>query len=320
MNLNALAANIKTLDLSRKPAISDAERAYFRHYGLNFEERCEQIVHHFGHFQCARFEIVAHYFEHAQAKGSCFVVHGYFDHSGLYAKLIEFCLQRQLSVVIFDLPGHGLSTGERASIASFGDYKQALKSVLSVFDSIAPAPWYAIGQSTGGAILMDFILSGGADTFSKTVLLAPLYRPTGWKLGRVTHMLARWFVKRIRRKFVDNSNDQEFLKFLNENDPLQYRYLSLDWVSALKAWLHCFDKLPPSEYAPLVIQGKQDTTVDWRYNLPVIEQKFPNAKIFYLQQGRHHLVNESEAIRQKMYAAIDLYFDLFQPQASVEVV
>ena len=311
MNLDALKAHIKLLDVSCKPATSDAERDYFRHYGINFEEQSDNVVHHFGHFQANHFDIVAHYFEHAQARATCFIVHGYYDHAGLYGKLIDYCLQRKYSVVIFDLPGHGLSTGERAAINSFADYQQALQSVLFKFDGVAPSPWYAIGQSTGSAILMDFILSGGGDAFAKTVLLAPLYRPAGWTAGRRLHTVVSPFLKRIRRKFANNSHDQQFLELLNYRDPLQSRYLSLRWVSALKNWMRHFDNLPVSDYAPLVIQGKEDTTVDWHHNLPVIEQKFPRAKIYFLREGRHHLANESEDIRGKIYSAMDLYFDNF---------
>ena len=309
MNLKALAANIKSLDLSQAPAISDAERDYFRHYGINFEERYDDVVHYFGHFACERFDIVAHYFYKRGSNNTCFIVHGYYDHSGLFARLIEYCLQRNFSVVIFDLPGHGLSTGERASVNSFADYQQVLKQVLARFDGVAPGPWIAIGQSTGGAILMDFILSGNADTFVKTVLLAPLYRPAGWVSGRWLHALIGPFIKRTRRHFAANSHDESFLAFLRQRDPLQYRHLSLAWVSALKKWMRYFSQLPATDYAPLIIQGKEDTTVDWRFNLPLIEKKFPKAKVFYLKHGRHHLANESEDIREKIYAAMDLYLN-----------
>ena len=57
-----------------------------------------------------------------QSKGSVVIVHGYLDHTGLYGHLIKQLLERQLTVVCFDLIGHGLSSGEPASIDSFDQY------------------------------------------------------------------------------------------------------------------------------------------------------------------------------------------------------
>ena len=221
MNIDALAANIKDLDPGRVPAISAAERDYFRHYKINFEEHYPNVDHHFGHLPCGRFDIVAHYYENKTAVETCFIVHGYYDHSGLYGHLIEYCLKRNFSVVIYDLPGHGLSTGEQASIANFSDYQAVLCDLLLFFKDKAPHPWHAIGQSTGGAILMDFLLSSGDDIFPKSVFLAPLVRPQSWALSKISHSLGKFFLKKIKRQFVVNSHDEEFLDFLENKYPWQ---------------------------------------------------------------------------------------------------
>lgn len=309
LNLDELAAAIKTLDVTVTPSHSDVEKNYFRFYGINFEERYREVRHYFGHFPCGRFDTVAHYYQHQNARGTCFLVHGYYDHSGLYGHLIDYCLKRQLSVVIYDLPGHGLSMGQRASIDDFAQYQEVLLGVLSYFKPHVATPWYAIGQSTGAAILMDFLLSGGRDVFSKTVLLAPLVRPALWPLSSLAHSVASIFVRHIKRQFKANSHDTQFSDFLATQDPLQCKVLPMQWISALKRWLRYFIRLPAIEYRLLIIQGKQDTTVDWQFNLPVVLKKFINAKVFYLKNARHQLVNESEAIRMRMYSAMDLYFD-----------
>ncbi len=241
-----------------------------------------------------------------------FIVHGYYDHSGLYGQLIEYCLKRNFSVVIFDLPGHGLSTGERASIASFAEYQSVLSDVLSIFSEVAPKPWHAIGQSTGAAILMDFLLSGNEGVFSKTVLLAPLVRPEKWALSIVSYSVARLLLKRVRRHFAINSHDNQFLEFLKNSDPLQSRYLPFQWIGALKRWIKYFSGLPSISYVPLVIQGKQDGTVDWKYNIGVVKNKFPGVKVYYLKDGRHQLVNEIREIRESIFSAMDVYFDVFK--------
>ena len=62
--------------------------------------------------------------------------------------------------------------------------------------------------------------------------------------------------------------------------------------------------------APLtVVQGAGDDTVDWKFNLPAIRGKFPNAKEVLVPGARHHLVNESREFRDRVFGALaDSFF------------
>jgi alpha-beta hydrolase superfamily lysophospholipase len=99
------------------------------------------------------------------------------------------------------------------------------------------------------------------------------------------------------------------MAFVKDRDPLQSQFLKLAWVAALKQWLKWFLALTPSNAELLVIQGEGDTTVDWRYNLKIIREKFPLAQFFQLQQAKHHLVGEAEAIRGLVFQAIERYLE-----------
>jgi alpha-beta hydrolase superfamily lysophospholipase len=57
----------------------------------------------------------------------------------------------------------------------------------------------------------------------------------------------------------------------------------------------------------LILQGDDDETVDWKYNLGRISRQFPGAVIETLATGRHHLVNEDEQVRIRMLEAIERY-------------
>jgi alpha-beta hydrolase superfamily lysophospholipase len=310
MNFDKLAENIKQLSVSSTVEYSPAEKEYFHYYGLDFEEHYSEVKHCFGSLHCDGFDIATHYFKHQNEEATCFIVHGYFDHSGLYKHLINYCLKKRFSVIVYDLPGHGLSSGERASIESFAQYQQVLLGVLDFFKDKIISPKFAIGQSTGGAILMEFLLSGGREEFDKTVLLAPLVRPWLWPVSRISHSVGSLFLRRINRAFNNNSHDLEFADFLKNKDPLQYRFLPMQWVTALKKWMRHFNALPTINYQPLIIQGEDDSTVDWKYNMPVINTKFSQAEILYLKGARHQLVNESEDIRRRTYSAMDDYLKL----------
>lgn len=307
MNLNAVLHHIPPLDMDHlAPAAPEVEE-YYRHYGIDFATTLRDVRQHIGRFESGHFDIVCQLFLRENARGTVFMVHGYFDHVGIYAPLIGHLLAKNYSVVAFDLPGHGLSSGESASISSFSHYDDALENCVRRCQGHLAQPWHALGQSTGGAAVMSYLMRERQQPFDKVVLLAPLVRPLRWRLGKLAHLGLARFMDQYPRKFRVNSHDPAFVEFVENEDPLQSRYLKMDWVKALKQWLKWFLELPPSAVALLVIQGDGDQTVDWRYNLQVIREKFPAARFHYVQEANHHLVGEAEDIRGRVFQAIDNY-------------
>jgi alpha-beta hydrolase superfamily lysophospholipase len=304
----ALRASLRPLVPGEPVLLTPQEDAYLRHYGIDFQQRLPDLRHHFGAVAAGAHRIAAHLWLPAAVRGTAVVIHGYYDHAGLYRHLIGHLIDRGLAVLAFDLPGHGLSSGAPATIESFDEYVAAFHACLLALEDHMPPPFYLLGQSTGGAIAMEWLLAHGHDRasspFRKIVLLAPLVRPHRWPLNRVVYELARRVVRERPRTFVNNSDDAEFIAFLRDRDPLQARILPVQWVTAMQAWRRRFERYPASDLAPLVIQGRADRTVDWRYNLKVIERLF-EPRIFYIPEARHHLVNESAAIRAQIFQAID---------------
>ena len=250
------------------------------------------------------FSLMVHQWSQPAATRNLLVVHGYFDHTGLFGKLVDYGLSRNCNVVCFDLPGHGLSSGEPAVIDDFRDYSRAIADVLYAADWPELPPW-TIAQSTGCAALMDFARHYPWP-FSHTVLLAPLVRPAGWHRIRVGNQLLRPFVDSIARSFNENSSDREFLAAI-EKDPLQARRVSMRWVGALRTWLA---QLPNEDLGvgpALILQGDEDGTVDWRYNVPFVSRLFPGSHVEYLPGAGHQLANESAKIRDKYMQTIDRY-------------
>ncbi|MEH6627567.1 MAG: alpha/beta hydrolase [Motiliproteus sp.] len=296
-----LINNLPTFE-SNVPATADVI-AYRRFYNIDFTEQgCKQQL---GMISGAGFNIATQRFKPAVSQGQALLVHGYHDHHALYGHLIRYLLERNLTVTSFDLPGHGLSSGGRGTIADFDLYQQVLSSVLDTLpDRGQHCHW--LGQSTGAAIINQYLLSQKPIIDGNIVLIAPLVRPAQWQLVKLAHNLVKPWVDSLQRKFTDNSHDQAFLCFLKEQDMLQGQTITVEWVSALKRWIPQFLELPGStDYRPLILQGQQDDTVDWRYNLKVLEQKFPGAQTLLLPQGRHHLANEAVDIRNQYLHWID---------------
>jgi lysophospholipase len=292
--------------------LTPAEDAYLRHYGIHFTESIEGLAHQLGRIETDSHTIAAHLWTPRDAKGSAIVIHGYYDHVGLYRHLIRFLLDRDLAVLSFDLPGHGLSSGEPATIDTFDHYVDAFDGCFRVFENHLPTPRHLFGQSTGGAIAMEWLLANeltqATSPFDKIVLLAPLVRPYLWPLNRVVYEVARRTIKERPRSFVFNAQDREFVEFLRDRDPLQARTLPVQWVTAMQQWRKRFEGRMPSDLAPLVVQGHADRTVDRHYNVRVIERLF-RPRLFYIPEARHHLVNESPQVRDQIFAAVAAELD-----------
>ncbi|WP_111641414.1 alpha/beta hydrolase [Marinimicrobium alkaliphilum] len=276
-------------------------QTYLEFYDLPGADPERGLVHGFGKLPLGGFDIACHYWLPARAKATLVVVHGYFDHIGYYNHLIDFALAQGYGVLAFDLPGHGLSSGEPAAIDRFERYAEVLDALLDAAEPHLPGPLHAVGQSTGGTTLLIHQWLH-RPRFDRVALLAPLLLPKGWALSRITLcLLGRWMTH-VPRVFVPSSHDDDFNHFQAQEDPLQSRQVSVAWVKAMKAWDARFRDLPDRDKPLLVVQGTGDTVVDWRYNLNQISGKLPNAEIRMIDDARHHLVKELPIYRDAVFA------------------
>lgn len=275
--------------------------AYQRFYGLDFPGR--MLRRGLGRFGVDGYEVVSQVWWPDQAKATLFMFHGFYDHTGLYRHVIEWALDQGFAVIACDLPGHGLSSGERASIKDFAEYQHTLEGLLAEAQSLdLPQPWHLCGQSTGGAIVIDHVLNHGADSPAQgqVILLSPLVRPRAWGWSQLSYYLLKPFVNGIARRFSENSNDPEFLSFL-QADPLQALRLPTAWVGALARWIKRIEAAPNSPRRPLIVQGQSDMTVDWEHNLEVLKAKFDRPQVLMLPEARHHLANETVGLRREYF-------------------
>jgi alpha-beta hydrolase superfamily lysophospholipase len=227
-----------------------------------------------------------------------FVLHGLYDHVGLFSHTIHNLLKQGYAVVAFDQPGHGLSEGEPTEIDDFSLYLDCFQRVLTVCESIPELPKkrHIVAQSTGAAVAMGYLLKK-ADPFEKIVLLAPLVRPVHWRMTQLRYHLGRLCLKKIARRFGQNSGDPDFIDFVHRRDPLQSSVLAVSWIGSMLRWASEFEGLTALSRPMLIIQGQADEAVDWSYNLAAIRRKFQQVETFMLPAARHHLANEVGHIR-----------------------
>lgn len=304
----AVSRALKRLDLDVYAPLEGVLADYVRFYGLDLEREFEGLRHYLGWVEAYGYRVVAHVFMPARVRGTVFILHGYLDHSGLYRHLIRDCLRQDHAVLVFDLPGHGLSSGDRINIDDFDHYQEVLGEILGAYGPWLPQPFYAVGQSTGAAILMDHVLSRSArrqaPAFRKVLLLAPLVRPVQWAKIRFGWWLIHHFQKGVPRVFRRNSSDEAFLRFVAETDPLQDRLVPMGWVGALKRWVERMHALPPADFPVLLVQGGRDETVEWRYNVDFVRSRFRVEHDHLEPEASHQLANERDDLRAPVHAAL----------------
>ena len=295
-HLRSLLEALDTEHLQNPVSTGKVYNDYFRFYGIDFEQQMSGVRHTLGQIESNSYQLACHLFLKESARGSFFLLHGYYDHVGLFADKIRFLLENNFNVIAYELPGHGLSSGAPASISDFQVYTHILSDILNRFQKSLPEPWYAFGQSTGCAVLTDYLVKlaekGQSSPFEKVFFSAPLVRPWLWKVGRVQLRVLKPFTKGIKRRYTDNTRNKAFLQ-LAHNDPLAANVLPTDWVSALDRWINSIEsRTTQSPVSPVIFQGTHDRTVDAEHNIPVLQRLFTNPEVHYLKDAGHHLPNE----------------------------
>ncbi|MFT5706126.1 MAG: alpha-beta hydrolase superfamily lysophospholipase [Oceanospirillaceae bacterium] len=280
---------------------------------LNFYDCADLIVDYhleIDKFLTERGETVFQYYQQkGKVLGSCIIVHGYMDHSALYRHLIKHFLGLGWDVLIYDKIGHGLSTGARYAIDSFTQYASQLQQVLECLAERGEnlKPWMLIGQSTGAAVVMEHALNPIFKSFAQIkqrVLLAPLVQCYKFNWVKFQYQCMRFLITRVKRGRSENSHDLQYLDFIRTADPFSSQYIQLNWIGAMLSWAKHFTQYAPCAMPVLIIQGSDDQTVNWQYNVAVIAQQFPKSELCIIDGGKHHLVNEAIKWRHQVFAKI----------------
>lgn len=288
------------------PAGYSAEaKAYFAHYGLD-GQWCD-AVHRFGSFQSTGFTLAAHLYEPAHYQATVILLHGYLNHTGQFRHLVRFLLENNYAVAAFDLPGHGLSSGEKAFIDSFDQYVTATQAFVNLIKVQMKGPLHTIGFSTGAAILIEMLLENIADDFERIVLAAPLIHWSAYEQSKGTYKVYSSFTDKIARFHRKNSSDKDYLIFNKTQDYLHSKHLSLKWVKALFDWNEKIEPMGSCDKEVLILQGDKDGTVDWKYNLKLMNEKFPNAKLEMISGANHELFNEAPEYKRQTLDEISDY-------------
>lgn len=298
------------------PKLKSLLSHYFSHYDLPLSHVNNRfnIQLTIGRFKAFEFDLVAQVYAPvtSEYKGIVFFIHGYLDHFGLHKNLINLLISHKYIIVGLDLPGHGLSTGEIAHIADFGQYAHSVELVVEHFlakFNYTDLPFYISGYSAGAAIGTEYLLRNNTQNcFSKALWLAPLLRIPRWKFSELATSYLP-FLKHVPRETKNTSHDSRFLTFIRYNDPMQPKIVPLAWVKAMHHWVARLPKYDPLMIKTCIVQGTEDKTIDWRYNIPDFSQIYINHQVHYVYEGYHNLCNESAVYRKLAFDYIMNFYN-----------
>jgi alpha-beta hydrolase superfamily lysophospholipase len=300
--LEGVRSSLAPLDVTAGKAASYPEPvpAYFAYYGL----APDGVDHRFGTFRSGRHTIAAHVFRPARSRATVIVAHGYYDHAGVWRHAIHHLIEQGYTVAVYDQPGHGLSSGSRASISAFSQYVMVLRDFVALCRRELAGPYHIVAHSMGGAVTADYLLNTEDAPVDRVVLLAPLVRSAAWTASGAGHLLVGGVLESVPRTFRKNTSNREFQAF-QRRDPLQGRAVPMQWVGAHRDWVKAFEDYGTSEKRIVVIQGNCDTTVSWKYNLRALKGKFPKMTVHMVEDAGHQLMNERADLRAKAFGALD---------------
>lgn len=276
---------------------------YLDHFDLPYND----AKYEGGYLKVGIHQIFLQTFTPPEFQKTAFLFHGYFDHGGYFSNVVSLLLKKGIRVVVWDQPGYGLSSGERAFCNTFEDYIFVAEAIIQKFvENESAGPHLFIGHSAGCAQILSLICNRKIDQQDKIIFIAPLIHCTHWKLVTFMMSLLGSFLKKVPRKLKRVSNDQEFIKKIR-SDHLEGRSVHLSWPKALIQWEKTLVEMKTPIVHILVLQGDLDDTVDWRYNMKWLEGKFSNLEKVMFKGGRHHLHNEAPELLQKVLKAIESY-------------
>lgn len=286
-----------------RPATSSdpaALRSYLAAEGLGISDS----IHRFGTVRVGTLEIACQTWIPRRARGTVFLVHGYYNHTGTWSPHIGRFLSEGWAVASLDLPGHGLSDGRRFDVDSMGEYSLALTALEDSLRSRAPEPWSLVGHSLGGLVVLDRARRPGYP-YANTVLLAPMVRYAGWNwIGAVLPAVSAFRDYVDRGRNLASSSDAAFLRKV-EADPLEGWRTSTRWLKEVRRWNveAASARFAPSRW--FLLQGDQDQTVDWRYDVDWIAERTKGLRVRMFTDARHHLHNEAGPLGALVQASLD---------------
>jgi acylglycerol lipase len=244
--------------------------------------------------------------------------HGIGEYSGRYQQLAQF-LGQYFNVCIYDLRGHGRSSGERAYVNDFFDFSRDLNTVLlHLQESYKMKSFILYGHSMGGLITSEFMQNYHRMTNACIVpgsfypqlvfLSSPAVLPAGWLGKLVKNMPLVWWKALAQKKIHFSLSGLIDLFYLSHDyrvfeeymkDPLNNKKLSLKLLLEVVVHAREVFQKPLSLSCPLhCVAGTEDHLVSYPAIAHYFQTVEPHGFLHVVPNGYHELHNEVERYRR----------------------
>ena len=268
------------------------------------------------------------------SRGTVALMHGYSEFIEKYFELIGDLLGRQFDVVAMDWRGHGLSdrlVGDRRKghVDDFSFYQYDLEALeAAVLAPFCRKPWFALGHSMGGAILLAQAHAGNSP-FERVILSAPMIDLVGLDIRGARALLegldllgfGGWMVPggNIKpgalRPFEGNASTSDSNRYartaaiLHAAPSLAIGDPTIGWVHAAARLTRAFSDADYPRRIPtpvLVIGAGRDSRVP-----PAATELFATrlkaGRLITIPYARHEILMEQDRYRNQFWAAFDAF-------------
>lgn len=220
--------------------------------------------------------------------------HGLGEHSDRYHPVVAALAEKGVRLWVYDLRGHGRSSGRRGDIARYELFLDDLQGVVQVAAK-SKRPLFLMGHSMGAQITLSYLYRRplplhfcGAVAASPWLRLA--FEPACWRLviGRVVSTIFPAFTQRMDENAEKLSRDPDHLRTLPGRS-LMHRRISTRLFFGVKAAGEEALQHAPEICAPLLLIHGDDDHVT---SLPATQEFFERAassdKRLSIYQGARH--------------------------------
>lgn len=206
------------------------------------------------------------------SKAAICLVHGLGEHSGRYDHVADFFLEHDISLLGFDLYGHGRSAGKRGTAPSYQFMLSTLQLlVYTAAEKFPGLPLYLYGHSLGGNLALNYALRNNCEKLRGLILTSPWLKLVQ-KPARPVQMLAGLIYKvypdltlssGLKAEDLSQSGDtrQKYKEDELVHDRISLR-LYLESARAGRRALENPDELDGLNLPVLILHGEDDKITD----------------------------------------------------------
>ena len=206
------------------------------------------------------------------SKAAICLVHGLGEHSGRYDHVADFFLEHDISLLGFDLYGHGSSAGKRGTAPSYQFMLSTLQLLVDTAAEKFPGlPLFLYGHSLGGNFALNYALRYSCEKLKGLILTSPWLKLVQ-KPARPVQMLAGLIYRLYPDltlssglKAEDLSHNRVVWQNYKEDELVHDRISIRLYLEAAKAgrWaLENPDELDGLSLPVLILHGENDKITD----------------------------------------------------------